>query len=54
MQILFARAWRNLILALLLGVILVPFAPDTGSVSADTQFSHRIETAHKIVGTLAH
>jgi hypothetical protein len=43
------RASRNLILALLLGVALVPFAPDTGKVVADTQFSHRIDTAHQLV-----
>jgi hypothetical protein len=48
------RAWRNLILALLLGAALVPFAPDTGTVSADTQFSHRIDTAHRIVAGLSH
>ena len=40
MQIFAARAWRNLIFALLLGVALVPFAPDTGAVVAETQFSH--------------
>jgi len=49
MQIFGARVWRNLMLALLLGAALVPFAPDTGSVVADTQFSHRIDNAHKIV-----
>lgn len=43
------RVWRNLILALLLGFALVPFAPDAGTVNADTQFSHRIDTAHRIV-----
>jgi hypothetical protein len=47
------RASRNLILALLLGIALVPFAPDTGTVVADTQFSHRIDTAHQLVGGLA-
>jgi hypothetical protein len=44
-----ARVWRNLILALLLGAALVPFAPDAGTVSADTAFSHRIDTAHRLV-----
>ncbi|BCJ89501.1 hypothetical protein IZ6_02360 [Terrihabitans soli] len=48
------RAWRNLILALLLGAALVPFAPDTGTVNADTQYSHRIDTAHRVVGGLSH
>jgi hypothetical protein len=48
------RVGRNLILALLLGVALVPFAPDAGTVSAETQVSHRIETAHRIVAGLSH
>lgn len=48
-----ARVWRNLILALLLGAALVPFAPDTGTVVADTQFSHRIDTAHSLVGGIS-
>jgi hypothetical protein len=48
-----ARAWRNLILALLLGAALVPFAPDTGTVVAETQFSYRIDTAHQLVGGLS-
>lgn len=47
------RVWRNLILALLLGAALVPFAPDTGIVVAETQFSHRIDTAHQLVGDLS-
>lgn len=48
------RAWRNLILALLLGAALVPFAPDAGTVSAETQVSHRIDTAHRIVAGLSY
>ena len=49
MQIVGARLWRNLVLALILGAALVPLAPDTGSVVAETQFSHRIDTAHDVV-----
>jgi hypothetical protein len=49
-----ARRWvRHLILALAFGAALVPFAPDTGSVIAETQFTHRIDLAHQIV-ELAH
>jgi hypothetical protein len=53
MQFFVARASRNLILALLLGAALVPFAPDTGAVVAETQYSHRIDVAHQIVGGLS-
>ena len=52
MQGLGTRVWRKLFIALLLGTALVPFAPDTGAVVAETQFSHRIDTAHQIVGAL--
>ncbi|MGQ4273623.1 hypothetical protein [Terrihabitans sp. B22-R8] len=35
--------------ALLLGLALTPFAPDTGSVSANPQIPHRVDAAHQIV-----
>lgn len=52
MQGLGTRLWRNLAVAAFLGIALVPFAPDTGKVVAETQFSHRIDVAHRIVGDL--
>ncbi len=48
-----SRLLRQFVTALILGAVLVPLAPDTGAVVAETQFSHRIETAHKIVSGLA-
>jgi hypothetical protein len=53
MQIFTTRIWRSVFLAFLLGAALVPLAPDTGAVVAETQFSHRIDVAHHIVGELA-
>ena len=50
MRISGARVWRSVFLAFLLGAALVPLAPDTGAVVAETQFSHRIDVAHQIVG----
>ncbi len=52
MRIFVARVWRSVFLAFLIGAALVPLAPDTGSVVAETQFSHRIDVAHRIVGEL--
>lgn len=43
-----SRLLRNLILALLLGAALVPLAPDTSKVAAETQHASRISTAHAI------
>jgi len=52
MQFFATRVWRSVFLAMLLGAALVPLAPDTGAVVAETQFSHRIDVAHQIVGEL--
>jgi hypothetical protein len=52
MRIFVARVWRSVFLAMLLGAALVPLAPDTGAVFAETQFSHRIDVAHQLVSGL--
>ena len=54
MQIIFTGATRRLILALLLGATLTPFAPNTGAVVAKQPITaaERIDAAHQIAAEL--
>ena len=49
MQNTFSDGTRRLILALMLGAMLVPFAPNTGSVAKQNNSSARIDAAHALV-----
>jgi hypothetical protein len=50
MQFMIGSAARRLLLALALSAFLVPFAPDTSSVSAHQQSAgERIDAAHALV-----